>query len=95
MKTENSFMRIIQAKEVEAEHQKIISALLAGGYDAQDQDFNYPAAQRKVAEICDEAFSRGIAMAEPNWVLNEDGDVEVGLAFYSLADMIFLKLVIA
>ena len=94
MKPENSYVHIIPADEVEAEHQKIFSALLAGGYDPQDLDLLYPAAQRKVAEICDEALERGIEMGEPGWVINQDGDVEVGLAFRSLADMIFLKLVI-
>jgi hypothetical protein len=94
MNPEHSFVHVVPGEEVEVERQKIISALLVGGYDAQDQDFSYPAAQRKVGEICDEAYQRGIPMADPNWVLNGDGDVEVGLAFRSLADMILIKLVI-
>jgi hypothetical protein len=91
---ENSFIHIIPAKEVEDERQKIVSALIHGGYDPQGLDLFYPAAQRKVAEICDEALERDIPMADPNWVLNEESAVEVTLAFRSVSEMVLIKLAI-
>jgi hypothetical protein len=95
MNPEHSFVHVIRGEEVERERQKIISALLVGGYDPQDLALDYPAAQRLVSQICDEAYERGVPMAEPNWVLNVDGDVEVGLGFGTVSEMILIKLAIS
>jgi hypothetical protein len=94
--TDLTFTYVISGREILIEEQRIMTALMKGGYDPTDLSFDWVAAQAKVREIQTKAEELNIEVDELSWEKPDyKGDVEVDLWVRTETDLMALKLALA